>query len=51
MEGGHYYAHCRHGGKWYKVNDTLVEEEPLTFEDAYMLFYERSDAAESPMTI
>jgi len=49
MEWGHYYAHCRHGGKWYKVNDSLVVEEQLSCKDAYLLFYERPDA-ESPMT-
>ena len=48
MNGGHYYAICRHrNDKWYSYNDRSVEEYnikseiPVLQQRAYMLMYER----------
>lgn len=51
MDGGHYYAHCRDGKKWYKIDDeevSEVETRELGFdregsEFAYILFYSKRD--------
>jgi ubiquitin carboxyl-terminal hydrolase 8 len=48
MNGGHYYAICRHRNeKWYSLNDRSVEEYnikseiPILQQRAYMLIYEK----------
>lgn len=51
MDGGHYYAHCRDGKQWYKIDDEEVAEldvNELGFdregsEFAYILFYSKRD--------
>ncbi len=44
LNGGHYYAMCRNGLKWYNCNDTSINEVPIENvlkETPYCYFYER----------
>ena len=52
LNGGHYYAICRHSdNKWYKFDDETVTEHDINqnknkqilFKEAYILIYERID--------
>ncbi|XP_026288605.1 ubiquitin carboxyl-terminal hydrolase 8 [Frankliniella occidentalis] len=43
LEGGHYTAYCKNGGKWYKYDDQDVSEisrSSVKTQNAYILFYE-----------
>lgn len=42
MDGGHYTAYGKHGGKWYLFNDTTVtpaDWKDIVSAEAYVLFY------------
>jgi len=50
LDGGHYYAICRHrNNKWYKYDDDDVEEiniqkdKNTLFKDGYILIYEKDE--------
>lgn len=50
LNGGHYYAICRHSnGNWYKYDDDDVNEfdininKSLLFKDGYILIYEKNE--------
>ena len=42
MNGGHYYAYCKNGGKWITYDDESLRacNNPID-KDAYLLFYKR----------
>jgi len=42
LEGGHYVAYARHGGKWFRCDDSWVAAVPpaeVAAQQAYLLFY------------
>jgi ubiquitin C-terminal hydrolase len=50
LDGGHYYAICRHkNNKWHKYDDDDVEEiniqkdKNMLFKDGYILIYEKDE--------
>jgi hypothetical protein len=47
-EGGHYWAHCKRGSKWYELSDSdsslLSDLSDIQEAKPYVLFYRRQDA-------
>jgi len=39
LEGGHYWAVCEKGGRYYCFNDEHVKEAEYFHKNAYLLFY------------
>ncbi|XP_060679600.1 ubiquitin carboxyl-terminal hydrolase 21-like [Hemiscyllium ocellatum] len=43
VNGGHYTAYCRSGGRWHVYNDSrvsLIQENQVVSSEAYVLFYQ-----------